>query len=145
MAAAWFTMREAHAGAVLGFRRGSGARRGARRTRRRRAHARERGTEGAADRGQLDPVRPSWRRRGAFVAATRAGVWRKKGEAEMDGGRRRHSPGQHTGIQGRGKDTGVMGGTRGSESPARIHRREAGGDESRWRMPAASKEGKRRR
>jgi len=106
--------------------------------------ARERGTEGAADRGQLDPVRPSWRRRDAFVTATRASGRRKKGEAEIDGGRRRHSPGQHTGIQGRREDPGVMGGTRGRESSARIDRREAGGDESWRRMPAASKEGKRR-
>nr|BAD46514.1 hypothetical protein [Oryza sativa Japonica Group] len=44
-----------------------------------------------------------------------------------------------------GEDTGVKGGTRGSEPLVRIHRRVAGGDESRRRMPAASKEGKRRR
>nr|AAL58127.1 putative RNA helicase [Oryza sativa Japonica Group] len=48
MAAAWFTVREAHAGTALGFRRGSGARRGARRTRRRRTHVQPHGSRWTA-------------------------------------------------------------------------------------------------
>nr|BAX24840.1 fibroin -like [Oryza glumipatula] len=77
MAAAWFTVREAHAGAALGFGRGSGARRGARRTRRRRAHM---SAAGSPRRGCTRDTAPrlgglsSWVRCAGWTEAQRAHV-----------------------------------------------------------------------
>nr|BAD09791.1 collagen-like protein [Oryza sativa Japonica Group] len=85
---------------------------------------------------------PSWHQHGAYVAATRAGGRRKKGEAEMDGGRRPSSPKPCATDLVFGEHTGVTMESRGSDPTARIRRREVGDDESRRRTPAARKGGK---
>jgi len=84
--------------------------------------------------------KPRWRRRGAYVAATRAGGRRKKGRPRWtaDGGSFTGTP---CDGEGDGEHIGTTRRTRESEPTAQIRRRVAGDGESRRRQPAASKGG----
>jgi Protein of unknown function. len=109
---------------------------------------RARASGGAGERWtrvSLDPLtrsQPRWRRRGAFVAATRAGGRRKKGKAEMDGGRRPSSPELDKTTMVKGEHTGLASGTREDEPTARIAPGEVKGGGLRRRRLAACKRGK---
>nr|BBD82514.1 Epstein-Barr virus EBNA-1-like protein [Oryza sativa Indica Group]BBD82526.1 Epstein-Barr virus EBNA-1-like protein [Oryza sativa Indica Group] len=83
--------------------------------------------------GSADPVVPRWHRRGAYVAATRAG-WRKT-KAPAANGRwaAAVSPGRCATTRGDGVYTGMTG--------ENERERANGGGGLRWRQPAARKGG----
>nr|BAD09210.1 Epstein-Barr virus EBNA-1-like protein [Oryza sativa Japonica Group] len=97
--------------------------------------ARERGRGERRTGVSLTRSRLRWRRRGALVAATRAGERKTTTPAGTDGG------GAIYGDAGEGEHTGRLHGTRGDEPTARIRRREFDGGGFWRRQPAARKEG----
>nr|ABB47731.1 transposon protein, putative, unclassified [Oryza sativa Japonica Group] len=103
----------------------------------------DRAREGGGGRRRLTGSarsKPRWRRRGAYVAATRAGRRRKKGRPRWsaDGG---SFTGTACDGEGDGEHIGTTRRTRESEPTAQIRWRVAGDGESRRRQPAASKGG----
>jgi hypothetical protein len=129
--------------AALGFGRGAAHARGSRGTRVRRAHAQPHGSRWTARTGRVerrerltrsaDSVVPRWHRRGAYVAASRAG-WSKTKTPAANGRRAAAaSGGANHGDTGESEHTGWLYDTRGDEPTARIRRRELDGGGHRRR------------
>nr|BAD35922.1 hypothetical protein [Oryza sativa Japonica Group] len=91
---------------------------------------------------------PRWRRRGAYVAATQAGGWRKKGRPRWtaDGGRVHRSKRDGFGLRGAHRsDEGVeKERANGSDSPEGVQRRwnstAAAGGERKGKSPRGDKD-----
>nr|AAL34127.1 Epstein-Barr virus EBNA-1-like protein [Oryza sativa Japonica Group] len=89
--------------------------------------------------GSADSVVPRWHRRGAYVAASRAG-WRKTKTPAANGRwAAAASGGANHGDTGESEHAGWLHGTRGDEPTARIRRRELDGGGLRRRPPAERK------